>query len=37
MTWNMYVGADVDAVIAALLSPDPSDDQPALLAAIGTL
>jgi len=37
MTRNMYVGADVDAVIAALVSTDPSDDQSALLAAITTL
>lgn len=37
MTRNMYVGADVDAVIAALASPDPNDDLPALLAAIQTL
>lgn len=31
---NIYVGTDVDAVIAALLSPDPSDDFPALLNAL---
>jgi endonuclease/exonuclease/phosphatase family metal-dependent hydrolase len=37
MTRNMYVGAEVDAVIAALASPDPVDDQAALLAAIATL
>src|SRR5918996_2222897 len=37
MTRNMYVGADVDAVIAALASPDPVDDQASLLAAIATL
>jgi endonuclease/exonuclease/phosphatase family metal-dependent hydrolase len=37
MTRNMYVGADVDAVIGALATPDPSDDQTALLAAIATL
>jgi len=37
MTQNMYVGADVDAVIGALASPDPSDDIPALLVAIETL
>src|SRR5687767_2133840 len=37
MTRNMYVGADVDAVIAALVTPDPADDQAALVAAIGTL
>ena len=34
---NLYVGADVDAVIAALATPDPSDDIPALTAAIQTL
>jgi hypothetical protein len=37
MTQNMYVGADVDAVIAALASPDPNDDLAALQTAIGTL
>jgi endonuclease/exonuclease/phosphatase family metal-dependent hydrolase len=37
MTQNMYVGADVDAVIGALLSPSPDDDLPALQAAIATL
>lgn len=37
MTQNLYVGADVDAVIGALASPDPSDDVPALLFAIETL
>jgi endonuclease/exonuclease/phosphatase family metal-dependent hydrolase len=37
MTRNLYIGADVDAVIAALVSPDPSDDLPALLDALGTL
>jgi endonuclease/exonuclease/phosphatase family metal-dependent hydrolase len=37
MTRNMYVGADVDAVIAALASPDPADDIPTLLAAVATL
>lgn len=37
MTQNLYVGADVDAVIAALMSEDPSDDLPALLTAIETL
>jgi endonuclease/exonuclease/phosphatase family metal-dependent hydrolase len=37
MTRNMYVGADVDAVIAALVTSDPADDQAALVAAIGTL
>lgn len=34
---NLYVGADLDATIGALASPDPSDDLPALQAAIATL
>src|SRR5437868_4009616 len=37
MTRNLYVGADVDAVIGALVSPDPSDGLPALQLAIGVL
>jgi endonuclease/exonuclease/phosphatase family metal-dependent hydrolase len=37
LTRNMYVGADVDAVIVALASPDPEDDIVALLTAVGTL
>jgi endonuclease/exonuclease/phosphatase family metal-dependent hydrolase len=37
LTRNLYVGADVDAVIAALVSPSPDDDLPALIAAIQTL
>jgi len=37
MTRNMYIGADVDAVIAALASPDPNDDLPALLGNIAVL
>ena len=37
MSRNLYVGADVDGVIAALASPDPSDDFPTLLQAIGVL
>ena len=37
LTRNLYVGADVDAVIAALVSPGSADDFPALLAAIETL
>lgn len=37
MTRNLYVGADLDAVIAALVSPDPGDDGPALQHAIQTL
>ena len=34
---NVYPGADVDAVIAALASQDPDDDFPALLTAVGQL
>lgn len=37
MTQNLYVGADVDAVIMALATPDPADDIPALLEAVATL
>ena len=37
MTQNLYVGADVDLVIGALASLDPTDDIPALLFAIQTL
>lgn len=37
MTRNVYVGADVDAVILALGTPDPNDDFPALSTAIQTL
>ena len=37
MTRNMYIGADVDVAIAALATPDPSDDLPALLTALETL
>ena len=37
LNWNLYIGADVDVVIGALASPDPTDDLPALLAAIATL
>lgn len=37
MTQNLYVGADVDAVITALATPDPDDDIPALLDAVATL
>ncbi len=37
LNWNLYIGADVDRVIAALASPDPADDFPALLAGIATL
>ncbi len=37
MTRNLYVGADVDAVLVALTSEDPDDDLPALLTAVETL
>lgn len=37
MTQNLYVGADVDLVIRALGTSDPSDDFPALLNAIETV
>jgi endonuclease/exonuclease/phosphatase family metal-dependent hydrolase len=37
MTRNVYVGADVDVVIAALISPDTADDLPALTAAMTVL
>lgn len=37
MTRNAYVGADVDAVIAALGTEDQDDDFAALMLAIGTL
>ncbi len=37
MSRNMYIGADVDAVIAALASPDPDDDLPTLTGAIAVL
>lgn len=37
MSRNMYIGTDVDAVIAALASPDPDDDLPALTGAIAVL
>ena len=37
MTRNAYIGADVDAVIAALMSENPDDDFPTLLGAINTL
>lgn len=36
-TRNLYVGTDVDAVIAALRTEDTSDDLPALVSAIETL
>lgn len=37
LTQNLYVGADVDAVLLALGTPDPDDDVAALMAAIETL
>jgi endonuclease/exonuclease/phosphatase family metal-dependent hydrolase len=37
LTRNVYPGADLDAVIAALMSEDPNDDAPALVTAINTL
>jgi endonuclease/exonuclease/phosphatase family metal-dependent hydrolase len=37
MTRNLYVGADVDAVIRAIATPDPMDDFAALQSAIATL
>lgn len=37
MSRNLYIGADVDQVIAALASPDPTDDLPALLGALAVV
>ena len=37
MSQNLYPGANFDLVIAALGTPDPSDDLPALLLALETL
>ncbi|HEU5262960.1 MAG TPA: endonuclease/exonuclease/phosphatase family protein [Gemmatimonadales bacterium] len=37
LTRNLYIGADVDAVISALASHDQGDDMPALLRAVETL
>ncbi len=37
MSQNLYVGADVDAVIIALATPDPDDDIPALIDAVTTI
>lgn len=37
LTWNMYVGTDVDAALGALLTADPSDDFPAIQSALATL
>jgi hypothetical protein len=36
MTQNVYVGTDVDAVIRALVSPETTDDIPAVLGAVET-
>lgn len=36
MTQNLYVGADLDAVIAALADDDPTNDVPALVSALAT-
>jgi hypothetical protein len=37
LTENMYPGTNLDSVVAALATPDPSDDAPALAVAIQTL
>ena len=37
LTQNLYVGADVDAVLLALGTPDPDDDGATLMTAIQTL
>ena len=37
MTRNMYIGADVDAAMAALADSNPGNDLPALRAALETL
>jgi hypothetical protein len=37
LTRNLYIGADVDRVIAALATPDPADDLPALLGALAVV
>jgi len=37
MTWNVYVGTDVDAILLALADPDPDNDLPTLLAQLDTL
>jgi endonuclease/exonuclease/phosphatase family metal-dependent hydrolase len=37
LTRNMYVGADLDAVTAALLTSDPADDFPAMVNAAGVM
>jgi hypothetical protein len=37
MTRNLYIGTDVDLIIGALASPDPTDDVPALFAGVAVL
>lgn len=37
MSLNMYVGADVDAIIGALATPDPADDAAILIQQAGVL
>ena len=37
MTWNVYVGTDVDAIIAALATEDPAIYMPVLMAQLDTL
>lgn len=37
MSYNLYVGADLDRVIGALATPDPEDDFPELLTGIATI
>lgn len=37
LAWNVYVGTDVDAIIAALADADPTNDLPTLLAQLDTL
>lgn len=37
MSRNLYIGTNVDAVIAALASPDPTDDFPALLNGVSVI
>lgn len=37
LSWNVYVGTDVDAIILALADDDPTNDMPILLAQLDTL
>jgi len=37
LDWNIYIGTNVDAVIVALATPDPTDDLAALQTAVETL